>query len=330
MAKTPSEKMGALLRLGVVYDKRKMYPQAREQWEKILQMPDASDEDKVGAYNAIAASYGEQEKWDEARAAFEKILVAPFASARDKVNAHLAMGFTLLGSNAANRELARQQFLSVAEDATLDSNVRAIAYAQIGQSYRDDGKPGEARASFTKALALPGISLALSAQLYGATAETYKSQGDAGQTQRSFEKAQVYALAAAKDAKDHKDWDAAIALHEQVLSFGKVDPAIDALSRSQIGFLLLDEGKPTEAREKFEALSQKNYGDLDGARQLAVRGLQQNAQMAIARSYIDENNAAKAREVLQRLLDSKELLPRFQESAQGLLATLDGGQNKAE
>ena len=129
LAKTPSEKVDGLTHLGLVYARQKMYDQAREQWNKILQLPDASGEDKIGAHNLIAGSYGEQKKLDEARTEFQKILDSADASAENKVDTHLAIGMILLDKDNVQYELARQQFLIVAEDASLDANARGYAYA---------------------------------------------------------------------------------------------------------------------------------------------------------------------------------------------------------
>lgn len=325
LAKTPAEKVDGLTHLGLVYARQKMYDKAREQWNKILQMPDATGEDKIGAHNVIAASYAEQEKGDEARAEFQKILESPDASADDKVSAHLSIGFTLLGRGEEQSELARQQFLIVAEDASLDADARGSAYAQVGQSYRDEDKPSEARAIFNKALAIPGIPISLKSQLYGAIAETYKSQGDAQQTQRAFQTAQALGLAAAQQATENKDWAAAIALHEQVLSFGDVNPTIDAASRSSIGSLLFEEKKYAEGRAKLEEFLQKKYEGLGAAQQIALGSLQQRALVDIADSYMDENESAKAREVLQRLLARPDISPGFKKTGEEMLASLKNG-----
>ena len=232
--------------------------------------------------------------------------------------------------NQGDQKQAREQLLLNAQDMAFEPAVRGAAYAQVGQSFINTNEPKEARGALNKALSLLGDSPALQAGIHASIAESYKIEGDAQQEKREYEKAQVLALSAAQQASNNKDWDTAIALHKQVLTFGNLDPFIDAASRSQIGFLLLKAGETAEARTQLEAFAQKNYAGLDAPRQAGLQSLQQNAQIAVAKSYIEENNSAKAREVLQELLDKKDLLPRFQVSAQELLASLKTEPAKVE
>lgn len=321
LAKTPGEKVDALLHLGLTYRGRKMYPQAREQWVKALQLPGASVQDKLGVQSVIAASYGEQENWTRCAAEFQKIVDAPEATAQDKATARFAIATALVGDK---REVeARKQYSVLVSDTSLDPNFRAMVSMQLAQNLLSARHFEQARAAFTEANHLSNAPGELPVAAQAGIAETFKAQGNAPQAQSEFVKAQIEALKQSQIFNNQKQFASARALKEQALVMGEVEPMLDAATRAQIGELWLLEGKPGEARSSLEAFVQKDYGAaLPEKEATSVRVVKQAAQITIARSFIQEGNKAQAQKVLQTLLASENLDSNVKFAAETVLQGL--------
>lgn len=321
LAQTSSEKVDALIRLGLTYNKRKLNGQARTQWMKVLQLPQASAGEKLSAQSFIAASYGEESNWSQSRAEFQKIVDTPEATPRDKFLARSAIAGTFL--NEKNEVEARNTFSTLAEDTALDANFRASAYTQIAQSFLRERGFEKARVALRSALSLTGVAPEFAVMVQAALADSYKNEGDMAKAQEEFDKAQDIALIQSKVLFKAKKFASARALLEQLLTFGKVEPGVDAGVRMEIAQIFLAESKPQQARERFQLVLEKQYGEgltpKDAATLVAVR---QSAQLGIARSYVQEQNKAQARKILQSLLAVEQLHPSVRNGAQKLFQEL--------
>ena len=318
LAKTPSDKVGALVRLGLSYSQRKLYDQAREQWGKALRLPEVSPQERLAVQSAIATSYGEQQNWERSRAEFEKIVADPAATANDKAVARMAIASTF--SAQESEEQARNVFAIVADDPALTANTRAFAYLQIADSFVQQRQWEQARASLVKALTLRGIAseLALSAQAQ--IARTYQAQGDGVRAQQEFLRAQGIAINQFNAQFKAKEFAAAHKTLELFFTLGEVSPLSDAAARMQRGYLLQAEGKPAQARESFESVRKKQFeAGLSETSKVALRAIGQSAQFGIAKTYVQEQNKVEAQKTLVDLLQQKPLEPGVQAGAQKLL-----------
>ena len=318
LAKNSSEKVGALLRLGLTYSQRKQYKQAREQWDKVLELPAASAAEKLQARSAIAGSYGEENDWERARAEFQKIVDTPDATPKDKATARFAIAVSFI--NQKNDAGAQGALRSIGEDTQVDANFRAMAYSQLGQNYLNAHEFDNARGAFEKAIELNTAPGELPVAAQAGIAESFKAEGKATEAQAEFVKAQAEAMKQSAFFGQRKQFAAARTLLEQALTFGQVAPTLDAILRFQVGESLLQEGKPQEARKKFEVLQNKQYGaELESKDQASVQLLQQSAQLGVARSYEQEQDKAQASKVLKSLLAMDNLNPAIQTKAQQML-----------
>lgn len=308
LAKTPDEKVGALLRLGLTYSQRKLFEQARQQWAKVLQLPDASTDGKIQAQYAIAASYGEEKNWGRCAVEMQKVVDAPNVDSQTQGTARFALAAALI---AQKKDVeAQSQLLTIAQNKALDSNFRATSYTQLGQSLINTRQFDQARAAFTSVLDMPDVNGQLMVLAQGGIAHSYEVEGNAVQAQKEFATAQTQAIEQSQMFSANKQYSMARAVLEQALTFGTVAPTVDAGMRAQIGQILLAEGKPKEARTQLLELVNKHYGEgiapEDAATLLAVK---QSAQLSIAKSYVQDGNKAQAQQVLQSLLATDNLNP---------------------
>lgn len=322
LAKTPAEEAGALIRLGLTYKQRKLYPQAREQWVKVLQLPQASAEEKLQAQSGIAFSYSEQEKWSQSRTAFQKFLAMPKSTPEERIFARLVIAGTFLGEK--NEVEARRAFSAIAEDTTLDANTRASAYTQVAQSFLRAQEFEKARTALITALGLADVPAETAVVIQAGIADSYKNEGDAAKAQQEFLKAQSMALEQFKALSKAKQLAPARAMVEQLLTFGQVSPAIDMSMRLEIAELLLEEGKPKQGRERFELVLKKEYPTegLTPEDRATLVDARQSAQLGIAKSYAQEKNKAQAQKILKTLLATEQLHPGVRNGAQTLLKEL--------
>ncbi len=321
LAKTPSEKVAALIRIGATYNKRNLNVQARTQWARILELPGASGDDKIGAQSLIATSYGEEKNWPQARIESQKIIDSPDATAQNKYLFRFVIATAYVAEN--NAVEARKALASIADDTTLDSNLRAPAYDQLGQGFFNAREFERGRTTLRTALGLPGLSTELAIPLQAKIALSYNSEGNVSKAQEAFGQAQVMALRQAKQFAAAKQFQSARASMEQALDLGEMNPALDIGVRMEIAQYLLAEGKPALAREKFEAVLKQRYeGELSPQVQTTLRETRQSANIGLARSYIQEKNGARAKEVLNALLAANSLYPGARDTARKLLTEL--------
>jgi tetratricopeptide (TPR) repeat protein len=323
LAQTPEEKSGALMRLGLIFRERKMVVQAREQWTKMLQLPDNSDSEKVSAQAIIATSYGEEEDWDNSRTEFQKVLAMPAAGPQEKAAAHLGLAIGYM--NQKKLADAQREFTANAEDTQLDVNTRASSYLMLGQMLSDAKEYDQARLAFSKAAELTSNTpeqIPVTAQAM--IAQSFKAQGDAKQAQAEFVKAQTEALKRVTWFQKRKLYPQARALLQQVLTFGTVKPVNDASVRLLIAQSFVDENKPAEAIQQVEEFLKKDYGpELSPKDKATLETVRQGAQLTLAKGYKQQQNDVKAKEILTNLLVTPGLVPNFKVGAEDLLKTLN-------
>lgn len=321
LAKTPTEKMDALFHLAMIYDKRKLYPQAREQWRQILELPGASAKDKAGIHSLIGASYSEEENWVYARTEFQKAVDEPELSAQEKAGNRLFIAVTFAGEK--NTVEAQKRFLVLAEDTTLDANFRALAYLQLGQVQAGAHEFEQARAAFNQTLSFPNAPGELRIAAQAGIAQSFKDQGEATKAQAEFVKAQAEAFKQSVLLSQAKQFAPARAMMEQALTFGTINPVLEAALQLHIGALLTQEGKPVEARMRLEALVKKAYGPgLSAQDEATLRGIRQNALLQIAKLHAQQGNKEGARQLLQDLLKTNDLNPGVKVAADKALQEL--------
>lgn len=320
LAKTPSEKWDGLLHLGLTLDKRKLYSSARQQWTKVFQLEGVSAAQKLNVQSAIAASYAEEGNWSQSRIEFQKILDAPEATPQDKALVHFAVAGSFLSQG--NPVAARKEFMAITDDPAVDVNTRASALMQVGQSYLRDKNFADARATFTLSRDLPGVAGQVAVLSQAGIGETYQQEGNAAQAQRAFFLAQVAALEESKRYSDQKQYASARVLLNQALTFGTVKPSIDAGIRDQIAGLFLAEDNPEQARVVLEDLIKRSYPGVSPSEETKVLLVKQSAQIAIARSYIQQRQTAQAQQVLKALLAANQLDPNVKTYAQKMLDSL--------
>lgn len=320
LAKTPDEKVGALTRLGRTYNERKLYPQAREQWARVFQLPDASAKDKFAMRVAIATSYGEEKDYGRAIADFQKLIDAPEATPEDKFSLRLSLGGAFVGNK--NYAEARKQFSALANDPALPADAHSLALTFLASTFVDTRDFDQARAVYTQILNLPDAPRLLRLEALQGIASTYQSQGDTVQAQKALVKVRDEALRLSDVSYDQKDFASAIVFKAQALATGTLAPSRDAGMHVQIGELLLLDGKFAQARDYENTFLKKQYpADISEKERPLVLGSQQAAQITIARSYAQEGNKAQAQQVLQSLLARENLNPSVRvEASDGLKA----------
>ncbi len=321
LAKTPEEKVKALLDLGLTYRGRKLYPQAREQWRQILELPGASAKDKAGTHSLLGASYSEEENWVYARTEFQKAVDEPELSAQEKAGNRLFIAVTFAGEK--NTVEAEKRFLALAEDATVDANFRALAYSQLGQVQAEEHEFEQARAAFNQILSFPNAPRELRVVAQAGIAQSFKDQGDPAKAQAEFVKAQAEALKQSVFLAQAKQFAPARAMMEQALTFGTINPVLEAALQGQISDLLVQEGKPDEARTRLETLVKKQHGPgLSAQDEATLRVIRQNALLQIAKLHAQQGNKEGARQLLQDLLKTDDLNPGVKVAADKALQEL--------
>ena len=322
LAKTPAEGSVALMRLGQVYGQRKLYPQAREQWGKMLALPGTSPTDQLAIHSLVAGSYSDQGNWSRSRTEWEQVLSSPAATTRSNFVAHLAIATAFL--NEHNEPQARDTFALIAHDAQLDANTRALGYSQIAASFLREKQFDAAREALAGAQALPELSADRALTVQAGIAQSYKDQGDTARAEQEFDKIQPKAAVQFTALYAAKQFDRARAMMELFLSAGHVPPVLDAGGRMQLGYISQKQGKPAEAREVFQAVIDKQYTEALSPEAVAfLQAARQSARLAIARTYVQEGDKTQAQQVLQTLLASNNLDADVQTAAQSLLKSLD-------
>lgn len=320
LAQTPSNKVEALVTLGLTYNQRKLYDQAREQWGKILQLPQATAEDKISAQYAIALSYSEQENYGRSRLGLQQILENPEATISNRVTARFGVANTYFGEK--DEKNGRETLTVIVQDPSLAANTRATAYMQIASSFSREKKFDDARTALAGAIDLPGVAPDLALFVQSAIAQSLKAKGDTAHAQEAFAKAQEMAVERFTTLKEAKQFSSARATLDLLLTLGEIPPLTEVTARSEYGYLLLNEGKPVEARKMFEAVEKKQYAGLSPEQETILRGAQQSAQLAIARTYVQEQNKAEAQIILKKLLAANNVQSNVQMAAQKLLQSL--------
>lgn len=323
LAKTPSEKAWATIRIGLTYNKRKLNEQAREKWTQVLRLPDALLDEKLQAQSFIAASYGEEKNWRQSRTEFEKVLGMPEITPEGKATARYAIALSYLGEK--NEVDARKVLSALAEDISVNVNMRAPFYTQLAELFLRVNEFEKAYSAFTSAVDLPGVSPQIAIVTRTAFAEALKKQGNKERAQEEFSKAQLASFNQAKALGEAGRFAEARAAVNAALTLGQASPfgtpaVFDAGMRMEIAQLFLKEGKPQDARGSFEAFLQKTYGtNLTPQDQATLKDVRQSAQLGIARSYVLQQNKAQAQKVLTNLLVSEALNENVKKAAETLL-----------
>ena len=307
LAKTSQDKVDATLRIGETLKQRKLYQQARERWQTILQMPDVSAREKVPVHALIAGSYADENDWANSRAEFQKIVENPAVTAQDKAQYRLFIAVTY--GNQKNEAGARKELSAVVGDEAVEAPLRASAALQLGQSFLNTKDYAQARDAFERALEIandPGTRVFARVGI----ADSYKAQGDANQLQQAYNQVIIESVRGAKILSDNKQYAAARALQEQALTLGTLTPTMDMTLRVQIGQNLLHEGKAAEGRAALEAFLAKQYGEATTPKERAdFHLLRQAAKLNIAKSYALQGNKEQAEKLLNALLQEKPLAP---------------------
>ncbi len=323
LAKTPSEKVGALMRLGAIYNKRKLNSQARQQWRQVLELAGASNEEKFKAQYLIASNYGEEENWTQLRVEMQKILVMPGGTPSDAVMARFAIAGSF--GNQGDEVSARREILSLAQDITVAPILRATAYSGLAQRLLKTKEFDKAYAAFQSAINMPGVLPQFTVLTRTEFAMALLKQGNKDQAQQEFAKAQNLAFEGAKTLEEAKNFTEARSELEAALSVGQRAPygtpaVLDAQIRMEIAQIFLKENKPQDARGSFEAVLQKTYGpNLKPQDQATLRDVRQSAQLGIAQSYVLQQNKAQAQKVLTLLLTTDALNENVKVAAEKLL-----------
>ena len=113
---------------------------------------------------------------------------------------------------------------------------------------------------------------------------------------------------ATNDATKNKDWVAVAALQEQLLAPGNLRPGAEQTARYKLAEALYNQNKYAEARNIWKELADKDYSNLSEKQQANLRSNQQSARLSVALTYNAEGNNAKARELLQNLLNDKDAI----------------------
>ena len=320
LAKAPSERIGALISLGLSYSQRGLFDQAREQWVKALAVPQISSQDSIAAQTAIALSYSQQNNGARARLEWEKIVANPDVTPKDKSFALFAIAVTYIGEK--NETAARETLLSVAQDPAFDATLRVGAYTQISASFTRDKQFDQARTTLESAFYVPGITARLAIVVQAGIAQSYQDQGNIRRASEEFSSAQTLAVNQYNDLFAAKQFEEAHKMLDLYFTLKYIPFFMDAAMHVNLGYSLQAEGKPVEARAALEAVIQKQYPGLTPQEQVALRFIKQGAQLAIARTYVREGNKNQAQQILQELLSLTTVQPNVRKGAQELLDSL--------
>lgn len=136
--------------------------------------------------------------------------------------------------------------------------------------------------------------------------------------------------AATTQALKRGDYDAVIALQEQLLALDNLSARADQFARIMLGNAYLVQSKPAEARKVLKEFAAKDYPDLSPEQAKSLFKMKQSAQFTVAMTYVLEDDKVKAREVLQNLLAAGETDSVLIEAAKKLLETIKPEQGKTE
>ena len=195
VAKTPDEKVGALLRIAKTFSEQKDFGRAREFYAQAAAQPGISDADKLDALFNIGASFHQAKQLGEAQKSFESLLADPLFNnwpvTEQQTNKEVVqavrynLGQVLLESGQADKGRA---LLSSVGDSDAIPFVRASAWLEVARSFNEQKMPDAARIAADKALAVPNAPLVLQANAYSARIEAFKAQNNAASAQEEKNK----------------------------------------------------------------------------------------------------------------------------------------------
>lgn len=325
-AKTPKEKMDAMLNVGISYEKEQNHLKAREIWGQILTMKEASEEQKLAAQSGIGGSYLTEKRFTEARAELSKVLSSPAANAGVLIAARIAIAGSY--KNEGNLDTAREEFAKIATDTKVAAPIRFMAQQELGEIPFSQGKFAEARVEFTKSAQIEGINILQKAGSQARVLDTYRREGNQEQVDALLAQFQLPLFKRAEALSKEKKYAQSRSYYGAALIVGgeRQNPAFAAVFRVKVANTYIDERNIEQARKELRG-AQEFVAQFNG-RKLApniTSGLQiakELIQLSTAISYYAEGQKGRAKEEYQKVLQMPNLSAGVRSVAEKDLATL--------
>ena len=321
LAQTPEERAKALSNVGSYLQGRGQEAEARKLWEQVLSLPDAPDEVVAADHLLIGGSYFNEGNYEAARQAFQQALRAKGAGAEVQLAARLFMA-----ASYGNQKLwsqAAAEYQRIASDAQWPPVARAAAQRQIGAIYSEQEKWEEARAQYVKALGIQGVPIVQRAEAMSQITQTYEKQF--GRARALDEVTQFHAplYREAQRLFDAGQWEPARDYYAALVAVGYLNPSVVWGFQEQIAETYLGEKNWEEARKLLNVIlaaqPEPNWPPRERA---GLKLVQQLAQSALAQSYQQAGDAARAKAEFEKLLQIPDLNQGLRAKAEAALTAL--------
>ncbi len=345
LAKTPDEKVGALVRIAKTFDEQKNFARAREFYAQAAAQPGASGADKARALFNVGDSLHKNKQLAEAQTSFESLLADPQTPKGLADIARFNLGQVLIESGQTEQG---RQLLSQVGDSDASPFVRASAWIEVARSLRELKSWDAARIAADKALAVPNTLLVLQAGAHLERIKTFEAQnniesasgekgafiqemiGPMGTVSTSAQFGRATSTPPTLSSKNPEDLPriferltAALFLVDRD-GKGPQEP-LSIYLREQIAKNYLDRGDVASARVWFNELLSYFAPDskVPRAALVGVAPLHTLALWQLAGISEREGDTKTARELWQRLLALPDVAPFYKNAAQ---KKLDGAK----
>lgn len=320
LATTPQEKSDTLRRLSGALFQQGMNDAGRDAAQKMFALGVASTKDKLETRTQVMSSYFNEQKWEEVRKTSEEILADPLTPDNARWQARFSLGMSYNGLK--DNEKARQQLDLVVADENTPAFFRGLSQLTLGESYQKTEQWDEARQNFEAVTKIKDVSGDLLIGAYEGWSEVAQKQGQPKTAEAQFAIARSLLMQKADGRYKAKDWAGAIISYKAALTAGMPDPITELVAHQQIGTALQSQEKYDEARAEYQYILDTELDPSNASQMQMLPLVKPGAYIGIANGYIAQKKFDKARETVNRMLETPNLLAPFRMSAEALLKKL--------
>lgn len=320
-AQKPNEKSSVLLKIGQTYRDENNLVSSRQIWQLILSLKDAPADDVIAARYAIGGTFLEEKNSQAARDVWQPVVDNSLISSQTKIAFQMAIA-TSFGTESKWPQ-AREALQKVIENPTIDLSTRAIAQQMVGDTYFSAQQWEEALSEFRNVTELIGLMPTLAASAQARLIETYRAMGDMSRAETESVRFQNSQVLLASEAISQKEYAKARQHFAAVLTLQNSRRSFALALQEKIGETYLAEGNIVQGRLTLQEVVQSSSQKLPDNEIAAFYAVQQNAQLKILESYINENKKKESEAALHFLLKMPGLLAPLRNKAEAKMKELN-------
>lgn len=320
LAQEPNEKSSILLKIGQTYQNEKKYVSSRQAWQEVLTLKGVPSEDTIAARYAIGGSFLEEKQFQAARDAWQPVIEDALVLPQTRITFQMAVA-TSFGAESKWPQ-AREALQKVIKNPATDLSTRAIAQQLLGDTYFSTQQWKEALDEFRSVTELSGLTPTLVASAQSRLIQTYRAMGDQGRADEEFKRFESAQVLLASEAIKQKQYAQARQNFTAVLVLQNSRRSFALALQEKIGETYLAEGNSVKGRSTLKQVVETSPYNLPLDEVAAFRAVQQNAQLRILESYVNEKKQEEADAAFQFLLQMPELLAPLRSRAEQKIAEL--------